>query len=43
LQGIPDLVYEAAAIDIVDYWRRLRRISMPLLAPVLEQARPRPR
>jgi raffinose/stachyose/melibiose transport system permease protein len=35
LQGIPDELYEAAAIDGASYWQIQRRITVPLLAPTL--------
>jgi ABC-type sugar transport system permease subunit len=33
LQGIPDELYEAAALDGASYWQIQRRIALPLLAP----------
>jgi raffinose/stachyose/melibiose transport system permease protein len=33
LQGIPDELYEAAAIDGASYWQIQRRITVPLLGP----------
>lgn len=35
LQGIPEALYEAAQIDGAGIWQRLRRITMPLLTPVI--------
>ena len=35
LQGIPDELTEAAAIDGASYWQIQRRITLPLLAPTL--------
>jgi raffinose/stachyose/melibiose transport system permease protein len=35
LQGIPDELYEAAAIDGASYWQIQRRIALPLLGPTL--------
>jgi multiple sugar transport system permease protein len=34
LQGIPEDLYEAAAVDGASYWQRFRHITMPLLKPV---------
>ncbi|WP_329173833.1 carbohydrate ABC transporter permease [Streptomyces sp. NBC_01477] len=34
LQGLPKEVYEAAALDGAGAWRRLTRITLPLLSPV---------
>jgi ABC-type sugar transport system permease subunit len=34
LQGIPDTLYEAAAIDGATVWQRFWHITLPLLAPV---------
>jgi multiple sugar transport system permease protein len=34
LQGIPDGLYEAAALDGANAWQRFRRITFPLLRPV---------
>jgi multiple sugar transport system permease protein len=34
LQGIPQELYEAAAIDGASYWRRFRHVTLPGLAPV---------
>jgi multiple sugar transport system permease protein len=34
LQGIPDIYYEAAAIDGAGRWKRFRHITLPLLAPI---------
>ncbi|WP_201365648.1 carbohydrate ABC transporter permease [Dictyobacter formicarum] len=35
LQGIPDEYYEAAILDGVTFWQRVRYITLPLLRPVL--------
>ena len=35
LQGIPEELYEAAAIDGASYWQIQRRITLPLLGPTL--------
>ena len=35
LQGIPDELYEAAALDGAGYWQTHWRITLPLLAPTL--------
>jgi len=35
LQGIPEELYEAAALDGASYWQIQRRISLPLLGPTL--------
>ncbi len=35
LQGIPQEIYEASAIDGAGAWMRLRRITLPLLRPVI--------
>ncbi|HKP05842.1 MAG TPA: sugar ABC transporter permease [Microbacterium sp.] len=35
LQGIPEELYEAAAIDGATYWQIQRRITIPLLGPTL--------
>jgi multiple sugar transport system permease protein len=35
LQGIPNELYEAAAVDGASAWRRIRRITIPLLSPVI--------
>ena len=35
LQGIPDELHEAAAIDGATYWQTQRRITIPLLGPTL--------
>lgn len=35
LQGIPDELYEAAAIDGASYWQMQRRITLPLLGPTM--------
>jgi multiple sugar transport system permease protein len=34
LQGIPDSLYEAAALDGANAWQRFRYVSLPLLRPV---------
>jgi multiple sugar transport system permease protein len=34
LQGIPDSLYEAAALDGANAWQRFRHVSLPLLRPV---------
>jgi multiple sugar transport system permease protein len=34
LQGIPDDLYEAAAVDGANIWLQFRHITMPLLMPV---------
>lgn len=33
LQGIPELYYEAAAVDGASVWHRFRHVTLPLLAP----------
>ncbi|MGJ6979955.1 carbohydrate ABC transporter permease [Aestuariimicrobium soli] len=35
MQGIPDELYEAAAIDGASFWRTQRWITLPLLAPTI--------
>jgi multiple sugar transport system permease protein len=35
MQSIPDVFYEAAAIDGANAWDRLRRITVPLLMPTI--------
>ena len=35
LQGIPDELFEAAAIDGASYWQIQRRITLPLLGPTI--------
>lgn len=35
LQGIPRDLYEAAMVDGAGYWRRVRSVALPLLAPIL--------
>jgi raffinose/stachyose/melibiose transport system permease protein len=35
LQGIPDELMEAAAVDGASHWMRLRRVVLPLLAPAI--------
>ncbi|WP_240183755.1 carbohydrate ABC transporter permease [Leifsonia aquatica] len=35
LQGVPEELYEAAALDGASYWQIQRRITLPLLAPTL--------
>ncbi|MDR0285563.1 MAG: sugar ABC transporter permease, partial [Propionibacteriaceae bacterium] len=34
LQALPQSVYEAAALDGASYWRQVRHITVPLLAPM---------
>jgi multiple sugar transport system permease protein len=34
LQGIPDALYEAAALDGANAWQRFRYVSLPMLRPV---------
>lgn len=34
LQGIPEDLYEVAAVDGANYWQRFRHITMPLLKPI---------
>jgi multiple sugar transport system permease protein len=34
LQGIPEELYEAAAIDGANFWQQFRRLTLPLLTPV---------
>jgi len=38
LQSIPHEMYEVAAIDGANWWRRLRHVTLPLLKPVLVPA-----
>ncbi len=38
LQSIPHELYEVAAIDGANWWRRLRHVTVPLLKPVLVPA-----
>lgn len=38
LQSIPHELYEVAAIDGANWWRRLRHITLPLLKPILVPA-----
>lgn len=38
LQGVPDELEEAAAVDGASLWMRLRRIVLPLLAPAITVA-----
>lgn len=35
LQGIPDVYYEAAEIDGAGHWDKLRRITLPLMSPII--------
>ncbi|MFN8448786.1 MAG: sugar ABC transporter permease [Anaerolineae bacterium] len=35
LQGIPDIYYEAADIDGAGSWQKLRRITLPLMSPII--------
>ena len=35
LQGIPETLYEAAAIDGASGWRRFRHVTLPMLTPVI--------
>jgi multiple sugar transport system permease protein len=35
LQGIPEHLYEAAALDGVNAWQRLRHITLPMMSPVI--------
>jgi multiple sugar transport system permease protein len=35
LQGIPDVFYEAAAIDGAGGWRKLWNVTIPLMSPVI--------
>ena len=35
LRQIPESYYEAAAIDGANFWQRFRRITLPLLTPVI--------
>lgn len=35
LQGIPDIYYEAAEIDGAGPWAKLRRITLPLMSPII--------
>jgi multiple sugar transport system permease protein len=35
LQGIPDDLYEAAAVDGAGYWLQFRHITLPLLTPII--------
>ncbi|HDN79648.1 MAG TPA: sugar ABC transporter permease [Chloroflexi bacterium] len=35
LQGIPQIYYEAAAIDGANWWQRFRHITLPLLTPTI--------
>lgn len=35
LQGVPQHLYEAAAIDGAGPWQRLRHVTLPMLAPVI--------
>jgi multiple sugar transport system permease protein len=38
LQGIPDDLYEAAAVDGANYWLQFRHITLPLLTPIIVAA-----
>jgi len=35
LQGIPQIYYEAAAIDGANWWQRFRHVTLPLLTPTI--------
>ncbi|HEY0865996.1 MAG TPA: sugar ABC transporter permease [Fimbriimonas sp.] len=35
LQGIPDIFYEAARIDGASAWQQFRKVTLPLLSPVM--------
>lgn len=35
LQGIPEILYEAARIDGASSWRQFREVTLPLLSPVM--------
>lgn len=35
LQAIPSSLYEAASIDGANYWQKLRKITLPMLAPAM--------
>ena len=35
LQGIPDILYEAAEIDGAGRWAKLRRITIPMMSPII--------
>ncbi len=35
LQGIPEALYEAAAIDGAGWWAKLRHVTLPLLTPTI--------
>jgi raffinose/stachyose/melibiose transport system permease protein len=35
LKSIPEMYYEAAEIDGANYWQKLRRITIPLIMPVI--------
>ena len=35
LQGIPDTLYEAAAIDGAGRWAKMRHVTIPLISPVI--------
>jgi multiple sugar transport system permease protein len=35
LQGVPSELYEAATIDGAGFWTTLRRITIPLISPIL--------
>lgn len=38
MSGVPQVLYEAAALDGANAWRRFRDVTLPLIAPVLETA-----
>jgi multiple sugar transport system permease protein len=35
LQGVPQHLYEAAAIDGATWWRRLRDVTIPMMTPTI--------
>ena len=35
LQGIPDILYEAAEIDGAGRWAKLRRVTIPMMSPII--------
>lgn len=35
LQGIPEVLYDAAKIDGANWWQQFRRVTLPLLTPTL--------
>jgi multiple sugar transport system permease protein len=35
LRGIPDQLYDAAAIDGANWWNRLRHVTIPMLSPAI--------